>query len=78
MSPKAIEYSDHARGRLKERGITRHQVRWVLARGVRVLSPTVAGRQRWSCRGMTGRRTLEVIFLEDATRLLVVTALWVD
>jgi hypothetical protein len=78
MTHKAIHYSNHARQRLTERRITRQQVRWVLARGVRAESPTAAGAQRWSSRGVINSRELEVIFLEDADRIVVVTTLWSD
>lgn len=77
MTLKPIVYSDHARQRLTKRQIARQDVRWVLARGIRTLSPTVAGAQRWSCRGTPdGARELEVIFIEDAHQLTVVTTYW--
>lgn len=74
MTPKPIEYSDHARLRLKQRRITRQQVRWLITQGLRAPSPTLAGAQRWSCRGRPdGGRELEVIFIEDAEKITVVT-----
>lgn len=79
MTPKPIVYSDHARLRLKERHITREQVRWLIAQGHRTELPTAAGAQRWSCRGCPdGRREAEVIFIEDAEQITIVTAYWIS
>lgn len=79
MTPKPIVYSDHARLRLRERHITREHVRWLVAQGRRTPSPTMGGAQRWSCRGCPdGRREAEVILIEDAERLTIVTAYWIS
>ena len=76
MVPKPIWYTDHARRRMRERGITRQQVRFLIARGDRPLAaddPLV-----WESRAYLGRREASVIFVQSAERYLVITVQWVD
>ena len=77
MNAKRILYSDHARGRLRQRGITRQDVRWLLARRDRARKETRGGAQRWSCRGYLGTHEARVIFMEDATSQTIVTVEWI-
>lgn len=76
MTPKQIIYSDHAERRLRTRRITRQEVRRLLATGARTMAPTVSGAQRWQCAGKLGYDDAAVIFIEDATTILVVTVMW--
>jgi hypothetical protein len=79
VTPKPIVYSAHARVRLRERHVTREHVRWLIARGRRAPATTIAGAQRWSCRGCPdGRREAEVVFIEDAEQITIVTAYWIS
>ena len=76
MNPKRIEYSEHAAARLRQRKITRQDVRWLLARGIRTKEWSRGGTQYWGARGYLGKWEAQVIFLEDATRQLIVTVQW--
>lgn len=77
MTPKRIVYSDHAAARLRERAITRQQVRRLLATGARSKATTLIGAQRWESRGSIAGRTASVIYIEKATTIEVVTVQWV-
>ncbi len=72
MTHKRIEYSDHAAGRLPGRHITRQEVRWLLARGVR---ERLTG-SYWMVRGDVGGSECHVVYLENQERVLVVTVEW--
>lgn len=74
MVPKPVVFSIHAREQMKTRGITRQQVRWLIARGVR------EDRKHgyFLCRGYRQHREAAVLCHEDASRLLVVTVMWTD
>lgn len=76
--PKPIHYTTHAAERLKGRRITRQQVRWLLAQGVREPNHTAGGVQRWSCRGYLGTHEAAVIFTETATAITVITVMWIE
>ena len=76
MTPKLLQYSDHAARRLRLRGITRQDVRWLLAHGIHAFEPTVAGEQRQSRRGYLGHYEAKVVYIEDAIRILIITVEW--
>ena len=78
VTPKQIIYSDHAELRLRTRRITRQNVRRLLATGIRTTAPTAIGAQRWQCTGKLDHDDAVVIFIEDATTILVVTVMWAD
>ncbi len=83
MNPKAIVYSAHAAGRLKERRITRQQVRWLLSSGIRETAPEQGRRftydgNVWQVRGYLGKREAAAIFVEDAHRILIITVEWIE
>lgn len=78
MTDKQIHYSTHAANQRDERGITRGDVRWLLKRGIRRKAPTYAGDQRWEAVGYIGHREASVIFIEDASRYLIVTVQWIE
>ena len=60
-----------------ERGVGRGDVRWVLARGIRIRQHALAGRdRRFSKRGVLDGRELEVVYTEDARRICVITVAW--
>jgi hypothetical protein len=42
------------------------------------MAPTVSGAQRWQCTGKLDHDDAVVIFIEDATTILVVTVMWED
>ena len=77
MNAKRIVYSDHARGRLRQRRVTRQDVRWLLARGVREPIVTAGPTQYWSCRGYLGKDEARVVFIEDAMSQTIVTVEWI-
>lgn len=73
MSPAKLELSDHAKERLKQRRITRQQVRDALASG-EFLGVDLRGRR------MVGKkvrgRILIVVYITAAGGFLVITAYW--
>jgi hypothetical protein len=78
MNAKRIVYTDHARRRLRRRHITRQDVRWLLARGIRTVIATKGPTTYWQCRGYLGRRDeANVVFIEDATSQLIVSVEWI-
>lgn len=77
MTPKQIQYSDHAVSEMRKAlpPITRQMVRSVLERGQR----KVESRKRslyWSKAASIGELVLEVVFLEHAQTILVITVYW--
>lgn len=79
MVHKAILYGDHAVPQMERRGLTRADVKWLLAQGIRTPAPTRAGAaQRWEARGYIGHREAAVIFIETATTVIIVTVEWLD
>ncbi len=77
MTYKSIEYSPHAVERMELRRIRREDVRWVLALGQWRPEHSLKGRDpRFSKRGVVGGRALEVVYTEDAHRVLVITVAW--
>jgi len=73
MTPKRITYSRHALTRLRERGITRVQVRWLLARGVHEPLVTFHGEPRHGRRGYIRDCEIRVVYLERSDEIHVVT-----
>ena len=78
MIAKPIWYTDHARGQMKMRGLTRADVRFLVARGVRKLVPSTSREQVWDARAYLRRREASVIFVESAKRYLIVTVQWIE
>lgn len=79
MTYKRIEFSDHAVLQMQARGIRRREVRLVLAQGRSVPAHQASGgARRHAKRHMVGRGEVIVIYLEDAARVLVVTAMWAE
>ena len=74
MTPKPVGYTSHARRQLKARHVTRQQVRWVLARGVR----ESLGEGVYSVAGYLGKTEAKLIVREDAQRILIITVMWVE
>jgi hypothetical protein len=72
MSPFLLQISEHARLRLKQRAITRSQVRKCLSSGEKKLD--LNGRKMKHQK--IGAKFLEVIYLEIAGGYLVITAYW--
>lgn len=70
---KLVVYSAHAAERMQQRGITRHDVKTVLARGEPIAVTTRRGETRLGKRGTRRGRPLVVIYLEDAGRVEVIT-----
>jgi hypothetical protein len=73
MTHKAIRYSDHAAKMLRIRRISRADVRWIIARGVRARADTGGGEQRWRVSAKIGKRELYVVYIERSNELVVVT-----
>lgn len=76
MNAKRIIYGDHARRSLRARGITRQDVRWLLAKGTLTKEVTLRGDQRWGRRGYLGKHEAMVVFVEDATSQTIVSVQW--
>jgi hypothetical protein len=77
MIAKRIEYGPHAASRLRRRHITRQDVRWLLARGIRERIPTKGPTTYWSCRGYLGRDEARLVFIEYADHYFIVTVEWI-
>ena len=75
MSPFVLELSDHAKLRLKQRAITRNQVRLCLTHGTQK-SFDIRGRRVRIIKIRS--RILEVIYLEISGGYLIVTAYWMN
>lgn len=73
MVSKPIVYSRHATVRLRERRITRSDVRWLLARGIR--EATVGNPQQWTVRGYLGKHEVKLLFIEDSERYFIRTVM---
>jgi hypothetical protein len=73
MAPSRLEISDHAEERLKQRGITRQQVRNCLNLGATV---GIDLRGRKICQKRIGSRLLIVIYIEVVGGQCVITAYW--
>ena len=73
MSPFKIEFSPHAQERLKQRRITRRQVRICLTQGA-LVGIDIRGR-RIKNLDFSGK-TLEVIYLDSGKETLIVTSYW--
>ena len=73
MTHKAIRYSDHAAKMLRTRRISRADVRWIIAQGVRERADTRGGEQRWRVSAKIGKRELYVVYIERSNELVVVT-----
>lgn len=77
MSPKRLLLDPHAQDNIRERGITRGEIRWLLARGTSVPAeqhPT--GERRYAKSGYLGRKQATVVYLENAERIYVITIMW--
>lgn len=77
MVPKPIWYTDHARRRMRERGITRPQVRFLIARGNRRPLSDSTDRDVWESRAYLGKREASVVYSENAERYLIITVQWI-
>jgi uncharacterized DUF497 family protein len=75
MTFKAIRYSRHAAKNLKRRRISRGNVRWLIARGIRQEGRTKLGEKRWTVDGTVANRKLRVVFIERANDIEVVTVM---
>lgn len=73
MAPAHLDISTHAAERLRERLITRNQVRICLAKG-RLCGVDVRGRYVKEVR--IERRVLVVVYLQVKAGYLVITAYW--
>ncbi len=73
MAPSRLEVPDHAQERLKQRGITRVQVRACLYEGT-LVGADLNGRRINQKR--IGKRLLVVVYLQVVGGHIVVTAYW--
>ena len=67
MIPKGVWYTDHARRQMKLRGLTRADVRFLIARGKRQRLASTSRDQVWDARAYVRRREASVIFVENAS-----------
>lgn len=74
MTYKAINFSDHARSRMKERGISRVEVRRLLATAPAVIED----HGRWTKSGTIRRAPAKVVYIETAYSILIVTVMRVE
>ncbi len=73
MTPSRLEVPDHAQERLKQRQITRQQVRDCLYKGF-LIGTDLKGRR--TNQKTIGKRTLIVVYLEVLGGHVVITAYW--
>ncbi len=73
MSPFRIDFSQNAQDRLKQRRITRKDVRRCLIDGM-ICGVDIRGRK--IKRLGFSKRVLEVVYLETANTIVIVTAYW--
>lgn len=73
----AIRFSTHVRQRLKQRGISKADVKSVVRRPLTTM-PRPGGKPGRCLRGTVGRRTLRVVTTPAEADTLIVTAYWVD
>ncbi len=73
MSPSRLEVPDHAQERLKQRRITRQQVRDCLSQGL-LIGTDLRGRR--INQKTIGKRILIVVYLEMLGGHVVITAYW--
>lgn len=74
MTTKPIIISHHTVGKLKERGIARQDVRWLIHTADRTKNLWTRNGQRWQVDGEVKGRHLRVIFVEHRDRIVVVSA----
>lgn len=72
MIAKPVVHSDHDRPNLKFRGISRNDVRWLMARGDR--TPT-QNPQQYFATGVIGKRTVSALVIETSTRYSIRTVM---
>ena len=72
MTWKRILYRMHTVRRLRERRITRQQVRQLLATGTRRRQ----GGTRWVAEGALDRWPARLVFQESADTITVITVMW--
>jgi hypothetical protein len=75
MTYKSIIYSRHAAKMLKVRRLSRRDVRWLIARGVRGEGLTILGEKRLTADGKIGKRNLRLVFIERANEIEIVTVM---
>ena len=77
MTSKRIEYAPEAIGKMHRRGFTRTDIRWLLAEGTPVEANQYPGAAtRFAKRGYVGRREAQVVYLENAERILIISPHW--
>lgn len=77
MTYKMLVYSHHARMKMAETGIIAADVRWLVISGLPYAPDTLASGHRFARRGYLGKREAEVLYIEDAHRILIRTVMWV-
>lgn len=74
---KRLWYGQHARLRLRLRGIRRGEVRWLVAKGLPFSVETYGARQkRFGREGIIRGRMARVIYIESATAIEIITVHW--
>lgn len=77
MTPKRIEFSEHAIDDMQERGFRREDVRWILAQGHEADVVTRWGETRYAKAAILRNREGKVVYLENNERILVISVQWV-
>lgn len=73
-----LEFSSHAVSQMQERGITVVQVRWLLDHGQPCAATSRPGRESRLARcGLVGSKEAKVVYIQNTTRVLVITVMWV-
>ena len=78
MTYKNVRFPDHAVNQMRRRGFSRGEVWRLLATGNQIVVQTTGGgERRLGKRGLLRGYVAEVIYLEDAYRIELVTVYWV-
>lgn len=78
MTNKLVLYSRHAQRRMRERGIRRPEVRRMLAVGELVEAVTTGeGDRRFIREAKVRGKRARVVYVESASRIIIITVLWV-
>lgn len=78
MTSKRIEYAPEAIEKMRRRGFSRSDVRWLVAEGEPASANQYPGAEpRFAKRGYIRGREAQAIYLENAERILVISPHWI-
>ncbi|MEX2181655.1 MAG: DUF4258 domain-containing protein [Gemmatimonadaceae bacterium] len=78
MTHKQVTYTDHASDQLKERGLTRPDVRRLLAIGMRRPDPEPGYESKWIREAYIRGQEAGICYAEYPDRIKIITVYWVE